>query len=149
MTHISPARPAHLPDLLAMVRALSAFHGEEATVTLEQLQEMFFGAAPSATALVAMQEDQIVGYAALTWDLVLHEASLRMDIHHLYVTEAKRGLGVGTALIDAARKVAQDRGATRLTIGTAPQNKTAIATYRAMKGLDEMLDPGPRFRVRL
>ena len=149
MIDIAPARPAHLPDLLAMIRALSAFHGDEATVTYEQLQEMFFGEAPVATALVATQDGCIVGYAGLTWDVVLHEAALRMDIHHLYVAEAYRAQGVGTALIAAARSIAQDRGATRLTIGTDPRNAAAIAAYRAMTALEEMHDPGPRFRVPL
>ena len=149
MTDIEPARPSHLPDLLAMIRALSAFHGDAATVTYEQLQEMFFGAAPTATALVALREGGVIGYAGLTWDVVLHQASLRMDIHHLYVVEAHRAQGIGTALIAAAKVIAQHRGATRLTIGTDPRNATAIAAYRAMAGLEEMHDPGPRFRVLL
>ena len=72
-----------------------------------------------------------------------------MDIHHLYVTETHRGQGIGTDLITAARDIAKGRGAVRLTIGTDPRNASAIATYRAMGALDEMRDPGPRFRVRL
>ncbi len=149
MIEITPARPSHLPDLLTMIRALSAFHGDEATVTLEHLQDLFFGDADAATAIVAMQEHRAIGYAALTRDIVLHEGSLRMDIHHLFVSETHRAQGVGTALISAAREVALERGATRLTIGTDPRNGAAIAAYRAIEGLDEMLDPGPRFRVRL
>lgn len=147
--HITPARPADLPDLLRLIRALSAFHGDTARVTLEQLQDMIFGARPQVDAFVARQAGQIVGYAGLTSDVVVHEASLRMDIHHLYVVETHRGRGIGRALIAAARDLATARGAERLTIGTDPRNASAIAAYRAMSGLQEMTDPGPRFRVLL
>ncbi|MEL6957615.1 MAG: GNAT family N-acetyltransferase [Pseudomonadota bacterium] len=149
MTKIRPARPSDLPDILSMIRQLCAVHGDEATVTLSALQEMLFDAG-SATALVAetaMRET--IGYAAITSDRVIHTGETRLDIHHLYVVEPHRGTGAGTALIAAARKVAKDRAAAKLTIGTDPRNRSAIAAYRAMSLLEELDQAGPRFRIPL
>lgn len=149
MPQISLARPADLPDILSMIRALSKFHGDEAKVDLATLQDIFFGVAPRATALIARSADQALGYAGLTPTTVLHEGATRLDIHHLYVRETHRGKGIGSALICAARDHAIATGATRLTIGTDPNNALAIAAYRAMPALDEITGAGPRFRVDL
>lgn len=146
---VRPARVSDLPDIHTMIRALSAFDGDEARVKLVQLQNLLFGPSPAALALVARCGEATVGYAGLTWDIVLHQGSQRFDIHHLFVTQTHRSKGVGTALVLAAKAVAIDAGATRLTIGTDPQNATAIGAYRRMAVLKEMLNPGPRFRVDL
>lgn len=131
-----------------MIRALAAFHGDEATISYEALQEAFFGDSPRAVALLAWDGDTAVGYAGITDVSSLHEAAARLDIHHLYIAETHRGRGIGKALISAAQDVARARGAHRLTIGTDPANHGAQAAYRAM-GLEEITDPGPRFRVPL
>ena len=149
MIDIKLARPADLPDIQSMIRALSAFHGDDAAVTLSTLQEIFFGLCPMATALIAKSNGVAVGYAGLTPTMVLHEGTVRLDIHHLYVRERMRAKGVGKALIDAAKAHAFSTGASRLTIGTDPNNATAIAAYRAMPLLEEMTGEGPRFRVDL
>jgi len=149
MTDISFATPADLTDLHAMIHALSAFHGDEAQVTLEQMRDIFFSDHPKAEALVAKEDGVVVGYAGLTSVIVIHENSLWIDIHHLFVVENMRAKGIGKALIKAARAHARDLGATRLTIGTDPRNASAIAAYRATAILQEMKDPGPRFRVDL
>ena len=146
---ITKARPADLPDIHAMIRALSAFHGDTAQVSLADLQDIFFGTPPKALALVARQGDTMLGYAGITQTIVIHEASLWVDIHHLYVGETHRARGIGTALINAARDHARDVGATRLTIGTDPRNATAQAAYRAMPLLQEKTGAGPRFQVQL
>lgn len=146
---ITPARPADLPAILTMIKALSAFHGDDAAANLSDLQDMFFGPTDRATALIATSDGTPVGYAGLTPTMVIHDAKLRLDIHHLYVTQTHRAKGVGTALITAARSHAIAVGATRLTIGTDASNATAIASYRAMNILEEITGTGPRFRVDL
>ncbi len=146
---ISLARPSDLPDILSMIRALASFHGDTATITHEALQEALWGDTATVTALVAKSDGAAVGYAGITWDIILHEGARRADIHHLYVKEAHRARGVGAALIARARDHAKETGAVRLTIGTDPDNATAIAAYRAMDALVENTNPGPRFAVRL
>lgn len=149
MTDIRFALPADLPVIMDMVRALSAFHGDEAKVTDGQLHDMFFGPAPMATALIAWHGSTPVGYAGLTPTMVIHDGRIRMDIHHLFVRENLRKQGIGKALIAVARDHAISLGATRVTIGTDPDNATSIAAYRAMDNLTEVTGFGPRFWVDL
>lgn len=149
MTTVPLAQPEHLPDILSMIRALSAVHGDTAKVTGDGLQDIFFGPAPLATALIAHQNGDSVGYAALTPLMVIHDGKIRLDIHHLFVRDAHRGKGIGTALIAAAKAHAIRLGATRLTIGTDAGNHSAIAAYRAMPLLSEITGEGPRFRLDL
>lgn len=146
MTTIRTARPADLPDILAMIRALSAFHGDTAAVTLEQLQTFFFDPEAPATALLAHHDDRLIGYAGLLPHLRLHSGARSLDIQHLYVAENRRGQGVGRALIAAARDIAQSTGCFRLTIGTDPDNTAAQAAYEAM-GWDPITGAGPRYQM--
>jgi GNAT superfamily N-acetyltransferase len=152
MTDTSPsvtlAAAPDLPDILAMIRALSAFHGDTAQVTQAQLQHAFFGPAPVATALIAKLNGTAIGYAGLIPTLVLHSGETRLDIHHLFVAQDHRGRGVGTALIKAVKHHANTLGVSRLSIGTDPDNATAIAAYRAMPDLEEITSFGPRFWVK-
>ncbi len=148
MTTITPARPADLPEILRMVRALSAFHGDTAKVTLEQLQSFFFDTGAPASALLAWDGDTVIGYAGLLPHLRLHSGGKTLDVQHLYIVETHRGRGVGRALIAAARELADKTGCFRLTIGTDPDNTAAQAAYRAM-GWDDITGAGPRFQMLL
>jgi len=145
--HITPARPADLPEILRMIRALSTFHGETAAVSLDTLPSALFDS-PLASAFVARSDRALIGYAGLTYVTVLHSGKTRIDIHHLYVDEPHRNSGIGKSLIAAAREHAQTTGASALSIGTDMANKTAQAAYRAM-GLEEITGSGPRFRIAL
>ena len=146
---IIPARPADLPTIHTMIRALSAFHGDTAQITIAHLQDVFFGASPQAIALIARMGKDIVGYAGLTQTIVIHEGTQSLDIQHLFVSETHRAKGIGTALIRAAQQHAHSCGATRLTIGTDPRNAAAIRAYRAMPMLTEKTNGGPQFSVDL
>ena len=143
---IEMARPRDLPRIQELIRALSAFHGDEAQVTLEQLQDIFFGPRPKGVALLAKSGGETIGYAAVLETVAVHSAMPRFDIHHLYVTEAKRNQSVGRLLIEAACEYAAKHGASGLTIGTDPRNATAQRAYRAM-GLQEIHNTGPRFWI--
>jgi GNAT superfamily N-acetyltransferase len=152
MTDTSPsvtlAAAPDLPDILAMIRALPAFHGDTAQVTKAQLHHAFFGPVPVATALIAKLNGTAIGYAGLIPTVVLHGGETRLDIHHLFVVQDHRGRGVGTALIKAIKHHANTLGVSRLSIGTDPDNATAIAAYRAMPDLEEINGFGPRFWVK-
>ena len=69
MTDTSPsvtlAAAPDLPDILAMIRALPAFHGDTAQVTQAQLHHAFFRPAPAAIALIAKLNVTAIGYECL------------------------------------------------------------------------------------
>ncbi len=149
MTDISFATRADLPAIFEMICALCAYHGDEAQVGVAQIDEVFFGPTPIGVALIAKHGTTPVGYAGITSSMAIHENKTRLDIHHLFVSDAHRGQGIGKALIESAKAYAVKTGALRLTIGTDAGNQTAIATYRAMPELTEITDAGPRFKVNL
>lgn len=148
MTSIARANPSDLPRIQQLIRELSAYHGDQAQVTLEQLQEMFFDTSAPALAFVARSEDQVIGYAGVLKKLQIHSARPGFDIQNLYVSERHRAQGVGRALIAAVKAHARAAGAKGVAIGTAPDNATAQAAYRAM-GLEEITDAGPRFWIEI
>lgn len=142
---VTPALPTDLPRIHEMICSLSAFHGDQATVTMDQLENALFASGLS-TALLARDGDQLIGYAGLNFTIALHTGVPRIDLHHLYVEEEYRAKGVGRALISAAKALARTKGAEGLTIGTDPKNLSAQTAYRAM-GLEEITTAGPRFWI--
>lgn len=52
-------------------------------------------------------------------------------LNDLFVAESGRGLGIGRALLAAARAHAQDAGAARLVLETAVDNRVAQALYES------------------
>ena len=145
---IDMATPRDLPRLQQLIRELSTFHDDKAGVTLEQLQAIFFDDGAQALAFVARQGGVIIGYAGVQRKINIHAAQPMFDIQHLYVCQKHRAQGVGRALIAAVKAHASASGADGVTIGTAPDNKTAQAAYRAM-GLAKMTDAGPRFWIEI
>jgi GNAT superfamily N-acetyltransferase len=136
-----------IPAICRMIKALATHHGDTATVTATTLRRDVFGAIPWFHLLVAKTPAGLQGYAALLPLGQLQYAKREMDLHHLFVTPAARGQGIGRALIAAAIAHARTLGCTSLRVGTAPDNLRAQAFY-----LDFGFTPStnyPRFRLDL
>ena len=145
---IRPAKAGDLPQVLEMIRALAAHHGDCATLTHQTLERDVLCDTPWITVLVAETLGGMLGYAALC-PLVQLQFGLRgMDMHHLYVVPEVRGQGIGSALIHASIAQAGRKGCRYMTVGTNPENTIAAEVYRAA-GFEALPPPGPRFGVRL
>lgn len=147
MTDITQVTPKDVPDLLAMIRKLCAFHGDQCLMGLADTQAQFIDG--PLIGFIARDARRAVGYTVLEshWR-PMHPGPL-LDIAHLFVQEPMRGRGIGKALIETARSYAVTHAASRLVIGTSPVNPGAAATYRAM-GLTEVTStPGARFEITL
>lgn len=145
MPEITQVTPKDVPNLLAMIRKLCAFHGDDCMMGLAETQAQFIDG--PLLGLIARHGKRALGYAVLEphWR-PMHNGPM-LDIAHLFVEEPERGRGIGKALIAAAKDHATQSGASRLTIGTSPVNPGAAAAYRAM-GLAEIISiPGPRFEI--
>lgn len=146
---IRPARQGDLPQLHALIKALSAYHGDVATVTLQETQALFFDrGAPARAFLAETTTAGVIGYAAVVERVRLHTGERALDVQQLYVRERFRSQGVGRSLVAAAVAEGRARGCAGLSIGTHPNNRGAQAAYRVM-GLDEAAPIGPRFRLAL
>lgn len=92
---------------------------------------------PSRGLIVAELGGEVAGYAVV---LVAGEIA---DLLRIGVDPGSRRSGVGTALLDGARRLALAGGADRLLLEVARRNTGALACYRAAGG--EVLDTRPRY----
>lgn len=145
---IRRAEVADLAGLLAIVQALTRHHADEPRVTLDTLARDVFGAVTWFQVLVAEAAGALVGYAALLPLARLGYGERGMDLHHLFVAEAARRGGVGSALLRAAEEMAESLGCTYLIIGTHPGNGPAQEYYQR-RGYHPMGNTSVRFTRRL
>lgn len=136
------------PALLTLVRALAAHHGDEAHATLDTLTRDLFGPAQAATALLATASGEAVGYAVLVRLLKLQDGVRSFDLHHLFVAEAHRGRGVGSALVARAAVQARSERCATLSVAAAADN-VAAARFYAKLGFAPRPHSGARFRLVL
>lgn len=117
--------------LLSMARALAAHHGDAATVTAKTIERDVFGENPWVYVLVLEIDGEVVGYSALC-PLIHFQAGVRgIDMHHLFVEEGFRAVGLGRQLIEASIRKARELSCGYMKVGTHPDNKDAQATYLA------------------
>lgn len=145
------AAPEHLPEVHRMLIALAAHHGDQASITPDALRRIALQG-PGTRLVVATLDDSPlrhpVGYALLVLRHDMVSGTQSYDITQLFVQEPLRRQGIGRALIEGARLLAQDEGRSGLTIAAHPENDAAVLACRAM-GLAELPRSGPRFAVEL
>ena len=90
----------------------------------------FFGADDRPRdVLVAVMDDDVVGYVKLASPTRLAATRHGVAIHGLAVDPAHQGHGIGRALVEAAAREAAARGARRLTLRVLAPNTAARALY--------------------
>lgn len=115
---VRQATPDDAPVLADFLLELGLFRGLE-YVSLETLARDLkgkLGAGASHTLLVATGEGEIVGYAAAHWLPALFQLGPDGYVSELFVGAARRGSGVGKALLAAVEQEARERGCRRLTL---------------------------------
>lgn len=96
---------------------------------------------------VAELDGKAVGFVQLYPTFTSIGAKRAWVLNDLYVAPDARRRGVGRALMDAARKMAEETGAVWLELATAKDNATAQALYRRCGyEKDEKYD---RFQLKL
>jgi len=147
-TRARPMARHDLPVVSAMIARLAAHHGDTPLVDPARLEADLFGAGPWLHGLVAERFGFIVGYALLTPRYRAQLTQRGLDLHHLFVMEGSRGLGIGRLLVAAAADHARARGCAFLAVGTSAENVRAGDFYRA-NGFVPRVDAGPVFAMAL
>lgn len=118
------------PRLLELIHELALFERapEEVTVTPEHFEESGFGEKPVWWAFVAEAEGVVVGFALYyirysTWK------GQRMYLEDLIVTEAWRGKGVGTLLLNQLIEETREKGFSGMLWQVLDWNEPAIRFY--------------------
>ena len=117
--------------MMELVHELAVYERapDEVTVALEHFIDSGFGRNPVWWAFVAEENGVVKGFALYyirysTWK------GQRMYLEDILVTEAARGRGIGSLLMDALIKEAADRKFTGITWQVLHWNEPALNFYR-------------------
>ena len=133
MLHIRAATIHDAGLLRTMIRELAEFEHELEWVTIreEDLARDGFGENPCFRALIAELDGQPAGYALFfgyfsTW------VGRGLFLEDLFVREAFRGRGIGTALLASVARVAVDEKCYGIHWEVLDWNERAIEMYKAL-----------------
>jgi ribosomal protein S18 acetylase RimI-like enzyme len=128
---IRPAKREDCPAMMELVRELAVFEKapEQVTVTLAHFEESGFGQQPVWWAFVSEVDGKIVGMALYyirysTWK------GQRMYLEDIIVSESYRGKGLGTKLMDALIREAQEKKFSGMLWQVLDWNEPAIQFYK-------------------
>ncbi|MFI6163137.1 GNAT family N-acetyltransferase [Micromonospora haikouensis] len=136
MTTVMAAEPAHVDAIAELLEELHVFYGETEVeprdVRIRQINEALFGDPPLAHAVLAWDAQTLVGLATYSflWPATGLTRSLYMK--ELYVTEAARGRGLGTLLMDRLVEVAAANSCSRIEWTTGRDNTQAQHFYQKL-----------------
>jgi ribosomal protein S18 acetylase RimI-like enzyme len=135
-TPIPSVRRAASPDLPAVGRMLDDFNVEFGEPTpgsgvLAARVGDLLGTGDTAV-LVAGDGDDPDGLAVLRFRRALWSAGLESYLAELYVVPARRGRGIGRALLEAALDEARGRGADTMDLGTDETDSVARHLYERL-----------------
>lgn len=128
------AAPGDERGILACIQALADYEREPDAVhnTVDALTETLFGADPRAFAHVVERGGEIVGIAIWFLTYSTWTGTHGIWLEDLYIDDAQRGRGYGTALISALAALCIDRDYSRLEWTVLDWNAPAIAFYQAI-----------------
>jgi len=127
---IRDAKIQDMQEVHNLIKALAIFEKEPdaVEVTVEDLEQDGFGTQPAFHCFVAEVDSKIEGIALIynrysTWKgKIIH-------LEDLIVSQAMRGTGLGTALLDTVVKHGFDLGVKRINWEVIDWNENAIAFY--------------------
>lgn len=132
--HIRTASAEDVPLILELIRELAEFEqlSHEVRATEASLHEHLFGPRPFAEVLIASVGLQPAGFALFFHNYSTFLARPGIYLEDLYVREAWRSQGVGTALLQAVRQLAIARNCGRYEWSVLNWNRRAIDFYEKM-----------------
>jgi GNAT superfamily N-acetyltransferase len=138
---IRAARPGDEQELFELVKKLAVYEHLEHKVSgsAQALGEHLFGARPSAEALVAEGSSGLLGFALFFGSYSTFLTRPGIYLEDLFVLDSERGKGMGRALLEEVRRIAEARGAGRLEWAVLDWNQDAIRFYEKF-GADVLPD---------
>jgi GNAT superfamily N-acetyltransferase len=131
---VRPAATADVEALHGLIVELARFHGSAAAVTgtPAMLSRGLFGDRPTAEALIAEVDREIVGIAVFHATFSTYECLPGLWLEDLYVSPRFRGSGAGRSLLAELARLTVERGGARLEWHRASWNEPALHFYEAL-----------------
>ena len=133
---LRPASPDDVPLILGFIRGLADYEklSHEVEADEERLRSTLFpeGGRPAAECLLAFLGEEAVGFALYftTYSTFLAKPGLYLE--DIFVVPARRGKGVGRAMMLRLAKLAHDRGYGRMEWAVLDWNEPAIRFYESL-----------------
>ncbi len=122
---------ADVPAFFALLQAKAAFDGcaESLLATEDSVRAALFGPSPMTRALVAMADGQLVGMATyyMIFSTFIMQPGLWLD--DLYLDPARRGQGIGRAMMAQLCAIASEHGCARVDWTVASRNQDGQRFY--------------------
>jgi GNAT superfamily N-acetyltransferase len=127
-------RRANIVDARAIARLLHDFNREfdEPTPAVQTLEQRIGHLLQGADTVVLLVGDGPEGLAVLRFRDAIWSSGLECYLAELYVIPARRGKGLGRALMEAALQEARDRGADSMEIGVDEPDHVARHLYESL-----------------
>jgi GNAT superfamily N-acetyltransferase len=133
---IRRATPADVPLILRFIRELADYEklSHEVAATEDTLRATLFPAsgAPAAECVLASVDGEAAGFALYFFNYSTFLARPGLYLEDLFVSPARRGSGVGKALLLHLAKLANERGCGRMEWSVLDWNQPAIDFYRSL-----------------
>ncbi len=132
MMQLRAAEAADVPLIYQLIGELADYeHLRHRVVGSEQdLRRHLFGEPRFASAMLALWDGEIAGYALYFYNYSTFQCRPGMYLEDLFVRPAHRGRGIGHALLAALERHARDFGCGRMEWAVLDWNQKAIDFYR-------------------
>ena len=132
--HIRAGEPADVAVIAQLIRDLAHYEKleHEVTMTEEKLTDSLFGERRYAETLIAEDSGEPVGFALFFHNFSTFLAQPGIYLEDLFVVPARRGQGIGQALLKALARTAAERGCGRLEWAVLDWNRDAIRFYERL-----------------
>ena len=130
----APIRRAGASDADAVARLLRCFNAEydDPAPPQEEMAERIRGLLGHGDTVILVAGDPMCAVSVMRFRPGLWSAKLECYLAELYVVPARRGRGLGRALMNAAMEVAREAGADYMDLGTSEADVAARALYESL-----------------
>jgi GNAT superfamily N-acetyltransferase len=131
---IRPAQPSDVTHIHSMIVELAVFEKLEHMVVATEalLHEGLFGAKPSCEAIIGEADGEVVTFALFFHNFSTFLTKKGLYLEDLYVRQAHRGKGYGSAMLKKLAEIAVERNCGRFEWSVLDWNEPAISFYKAM-----------------
>jgi GNAT superfamily N-acetyltransferase len=128
------AEPRDVPAIVGLIRELAEFEklSHLCQVSAESLAPHLFGDKPVVESVVGDVDGQVVAFALFFTNFSTFLAKPGLYLEDLYVQPARRGTGLGKALLEHLGRLAAERGCGRFEWSVLDWNERAIRFYEGM-----------------
>ena len=128
-----PVRRATPGDAPQVARLLHDFQAEfgEPSPGVEALEDRYADLIRNKDMIVLLVGEGPDGFAQLRFRPWVYSAGLCSYLEELYVVPARRGNGLGRALLESAMDAARTEGAEQMELGTSESDTAARALYES------------------